>query len=302
MKFFISILLVSVSLFGVTNKYVTPSEVFDKLVYLEEDVRIISENLDIKKKPQIVNIDTNLLPRHAWQRTYEIFVKINILKDKFDLPSLEPINMEPILELEPIFTYEQVLRLIQEIKILKLHIGITKEPKNLKTHTNKTPTDVYNKLNEISRQIDMINSKEFTPSYVFSEVMRIYSDFEVILNKLDIQDESAPPAKKEDSTPRDSFIVALELLNNIRNIELNAGIKTVDFYAFNRNNVTPSDVFEIIQIIIAELQVIKAYIGLDSVYTRAATKYEGKTPADVTQVLIWLVDKSDKLKSISHRR
>jgi len=298
-------ILVSVIYLSGENRFeqsITPSKVYKEVTNLHEEINLIKEHFNKKAMPTYVDIKTKLLPRHAWQRTYEIFVKINILREKYNLPIIEPVNMEPTLELDPTFTYEQVLRLLQEVRILKLRFGITKKIETQAEYSNKTPSDVYNALNLLSRELDIINGKEFTPSHVFAEVIRIYEDFDAILNRLKITNPTTPPIKNQKDTPTQSYHVALELLESIRKLELSVGLQSVDFYAFRRKKINPSDVFEITQIILAELQLFKAYIGLHHTITRGAKRYHNKTPADVTQMMRWLLKKSKQINLLTYKR
>jgi len=291
-------MLAFMTLLGASSQFeksITPSKVYQKVMKLHEEVHLIKHYFGIEKEPELVEIKTKLLPRHVWQRTYELFVKINILREKYNLSIIEPVNMEPTLNLTSVFTYEQVLRLLQEVKILKLRLGISKESDAITPYHNKTSTDVYNLLNIISRDFDLINGKEFTPSYVFSEALRIYEDFQVIFNKLKLEDQTTPPLKDKNARVEDSYRMALELLGTIKEVEVKMGLESIDFDAFKRNNITSSDVFEITQAILAQLQMIKAHIGLIHAITRGAQKQRDKSSADVAQMLGWLLKKSNKL-------
>ena len=50
--------------------------------------------------------------------------------------------------------------------------------------------------------------------------------------------------------------------------------------------------------IIAELQVIKAYIGLNDYITPAAAKYNSKTPVEVDQLMNWNLRKLSLIDSL----
>ncbi|MFK5975060.1 MAG: hypothetical protein QM493_01010 [Sulfurovum sp.] len=303
LSFILFIWMASLNASTSLKKSITSSNVYRKVIQLDKEILLIKEHFGISKKPKYIDIQTKLLPRHTWQMSYELFVKINILREKYNLPIIEPVNMEPTLELDSIFTYEQILRLIQEVKIVKFRFGIDKEIGDVGIYTNKTPTDVYNKLNILSREFDIINGNKFTPSYVFAEAVRIYEDFDNIFKQLNIDDQITPPIKENSqNTPTDSYNIALQLLESIKKIEINIKLDIVDFYAFKREDITPSDVFEITQIILAELQLFKAYIGLNHTITRGAKKYYNKTPTDVSQMLGWLLKKSNQLNIKLNRK
>jgi len=277
----------------------TPSHVYAYTKQLHDEIKLLKKHFNITKEPSYKNIKTTLLPRHAWQRTYELSVKLNILRAKSALPIIEPINMEPTLNLDPAFTYEQIQRLLQEVNILKFRLGIKGTTHTPEIVEGKTPTDVYNYLNQISRELDLINGAEFTPSYVFAESMRIFEDMDTILSHLKINVITGSPAKIKNATPKESYDLAINLLNIIKALEIQAGIPTVDFYAFRKKDVNPADVFEITQIILSELQIIKAYIGLNHTITRGALNYTSKTPADVVQIMGWLIRKARLIDSLN---
>jgi len=207
------------------------------------------------------------------------------------LPTIEPINMEPVLNLNPDLVYEQTQRILTEIKIYKFRSDIKSIRYKTKTYKNKTPLDVFNALIRISAMFDELNQAGFTPSYVFGESMRVYDDLTTILNHLGIEDNTVPTARNDKATPADTFEVAMKILEKIKQIQFSVGITTVDFSAFRYTKITPSTVFTMNQMILAELQTIKAYVGLNHYITPAATTYVNKTPADVDQLMNWSLRK-----------
>ena len=57
--------------------------------------------------------------------------------------------------------------------------------------------------------------------------------------------------------------------------------------------------FSIVQMIIAEIQVIKAYIGLKNYITPAASLYALKTSSDVEQLMSWNLKKIYLIDNLS---
>ncbi|MBF0264204.1 MAG: hypothetical protein HQL46_02965 [Gammaproteobacteria bacterium] len=264
---------------------------YDKAETVLREVRLIKKHFGITKKPYPKVIKTRLLTRHTRARAYELYAKLNILRVKNNLGIIEPPNMEPTTELNPIYTYAQLDRLLAEIGILKLHLGIKEKVLPVEQTSSRTATDSYNLLGLISAELDTINGEAFTPSHVFAEAMRIYEDLDAILLRLGIDDSTTPPRKRVDDKPIDTYKIAIKQLNAIKSIQAGIGMTSIDYFAFERQDVTPSDVYEITQIILSEIQVIKAYIGLNHEITRGAKYYTGKMPSDVSQLMRWLYKK-----------
>ncbi len=281
---------------GLSAKTITPTDVYAQVMLINDEMHLLLKHYgvsydDVKITEQTA-IKTPLKPRNVWQMTYEISIKINMLRVSNKLPMIEPINMEPVLNLNLDLVYEQTQRILAEIKIFKFRkdINTLVIAKKIE-YRNKTPLDVFNALNKISVMFDMLNQSGFTPSYVFGESMRIYNDLTTVLNYLSIDDNTAPSARNNKATSTDTFEVSMEILEKIKQIQFSVGIATVDFSAFRKGKVTPSKVFTMNQMILAELQTIKAYVGLTHYITPAASIYVGKTPADVDQLMSWCLRK-----------
>ena len=164
--------------------------------------------------------------------------------------------------------------------------------------TGKKPSDVYHLLNTVSLTLDAINGTGFSPAHVFAQVMRIHADVASLLDALEIKDATAPPAKRENIAPRDVFALGMETLKEIGRLQRSAGIIRVDFSDLWADQVTPTEVFGTMEIILAELQTLKASLGLRHAMTPPASHYDGKNPADVHQILGWTLRKLKLIRSL----
>jgi len=272
-------------------KTITPNDVYAQVMLISDELHFLlkKHNFSHNHSKIIVNtnIKTELKPRTAWQKTYEIMIKINIFRKSNNMPIIEPINIEPMLKLTSDMVYEQTQRVLTELKIIRYRLDIKDKPHNIKKYKNKNSQDVFNELNHISASLDTLNKSSFTPSYVFGEAMRIYDDLTTILNHLNIKDKTIPSKRDSQTTPSETFATTMTLLGKINLLQQSIGIATVDFSSFIKKNPSPSDVFSMTQMVLAELQTIKAQIGLNHYITPAATTYTNKTPADVNQLMNW---------------
>lgn len=286
---------------------ITPSEVYAQVMRIRHEVYALLDHYGvkydkekIKKRSQIV---ADLKPRDVWQKTYEIAVKINILRKAHGLPIIEPVNMAPVLHLNPDLVYEQTQRILTELAIFETRENIKIAHAKTKKYTGKRPLDVFIGLTQVSIALDTLNGKRFTPSYVFGEQMRVYDDITRILNKLRIQDDTIPDKKNPTDTPRVVFGKSLQVLEKIKQLQISVGIDYVDFSEFGKNDdtITPNEVYTITQMIIAELQTLKAYVGIHTI-TPPASEYTGKTPAEVSQLVGWNLRKLNLIHSLSREQ
>jgi len=285
------LIIISILLNFATAKIITPNDVYAQVMLISKEIHFLLKYHELEHNHKEVlartNIKTKLKPRTTWQKTYEIMIKVNILRKSHNMPIIEPINIEPILELDPAMVYEQTQRILTELRIIKYRLDIKNRQYKPSKYSNKTPQDVFNELNHISASLDTINKSVFTPSYVFGEAMRVYDDLTTILNYLNIKDDTIPTKRDNSATPLETFSTAMKIIEAIRTLQKRVSIETVNFSSFKKKNPSPSDVFTMVQMILSELQTIKANIGLFHYITPAATSYNSKTPADVDQLMNW---------------
>ncbi len=271
---------------------VTPDQVYSLTQRLQAEVELLKKHFEIDRDVVAPEFDLPLTPGHSWQKTYEILFKINILRQKYGLPFIAVPSREPREEPHPMLVYEQVRRLLTELDVLKFYLQIpggTPPPREV---NGKQPIDVFNLLNAISYQLDSLNGESFTPSHVFAQAIRISEDIKVLLEALGIHDDTISPPKQENTRPAEVYLVGLELLGEIQRINRLAGLPVLDIEAFRLPPpITPSEVFTLTGIILAELQPLKARLELKHTLTPIAGYYTHRIPADVRQVMGWALRK-----------
>jgi len=302
MKKIVFIVLLSLSL---SAKTITTNDVYSQVMLITDEIHFLLKYYGIKHDHDGImkrtKVTTRLKPRNTWQITYEMMVKINILREGHGLPEIEPINMSPVLNLNPDLVYEQTQRILTELKIFKIREEIQSPIFEEKTFKGKTPIDVYNSLTHVSKSFDELNKGIVTPSYVFGEQMRLYDDITLVLQQLNISDKTIPKKKKIGAVPADVFDKCMKVLEKIKQLQIGAGIGFVDFSEFKKGDETASEVYTITQMIISEFQTIKAYVGVEAI-TPAAVKYNTKTPSEVGQLTSWNLRKLNLIHSINKGR
>lgn len=302
MRQFIIIFLLTL---GLSAKTITPNDVYSQVMLISDEVHFLLRHYGIEyDHDSIIKraiVSTKLKPRNTWQITYEIMVKINILRDENGLPVIEPVNISPVLNLNPDLVYGQTQRILTELKIFKTRQGIKSHSFKQKTYKGKTPIDVYNSLTHISKSFDELNKGNITSSFVFGEQIRVYDDITLILQQLHVTDITIPKKKQMGTVSADVFDECMNLLDKIKQLQIGAGIDFVDFAEYKKGNEPASEVYTITQMIIAELQTIKAYIGVETI-TSAATKHSNKIPAEVGQLVSWNLRKLNLIHSLDKGR
>ncbi len=282
-----------------TGKEISSAEVYAEAVRIEKEMELLKTYLHVSETKPVASVNAMLLPRHVWQKCYLIQLKINVFRRQHGFPVLSTQAMEPVRDLEPLMNYEQTQRLLTEIGLLKVRLDISDQVPPQQVVPGMTPMDVFNKLNFISMQWDVINRSEIIPSDVYTEVKRVDDDVDAILNHLKIQDTAYPPAKVADALSADVLASAFAVMTEVQRLQQMAGQPRIDFDVFRKKeDALPSDVLNMVSMVLAELQTLKAHLGLVHVLTPAAEKQVEKSKTNVNQFLGYVANKLRLIRSL----
>ena len=299
-----SILMLLFLVFTLSAKNLTVNDVYAKTEIIEQHLHFLLKYYNVKhnhlEKKHII-ISSKLKPRNSWQKAYELLVKINRLRLSHELLRIEPIGMEPVENLTIGMLYGMVDRVLTEIIIFEHRKGLIPPTFKLHKGTNKNLLDIYNILSLLSLAFDELNGSTISSAYIYAETMRIYDDLTIILNHLHISDNTIPNRRLKDATIKDATNSSFKLLTNIIRLHRIVGISSIQCTEFNKVTPEARDLYNIVGLIVAELQPLKAHLGLTKNITPSALSYENKTPADIEQLMSWNFRKLELIKSLERR-
>lgn len=276
---------------------ITPSTVYAQAVQIEKEIELLKRYYNITLHNPVAPVEADLQPRHVWQKTYVILIKLSIFRRKHGLSGFSPLVHEPTIKQDPRNSWGQTQRILTEIKIIKAYLGIPGEVSPVAPMQGKRPIDVFNKLNQIAYDMDALNNEAISPSYVYAEVLRINEDVNDLMRKIGTADTAVPPARNPAATPVDSLAQAFVLMETIQKMQRQLGLETTNLDVFRKKDgVVPADVFNMVTLCLGEIQLVKARLDLAHSVTHPAEFHEGKTPAEVTQLLGYVTNKLRLIK------
>ena len=288
---------------SISAKEITPNDVYSLGTLIQDHVHFLLKHYKINHDHKAVMqrnkiLHTQFKPRNTWLKTYEILVKINLFRQDHGLLRIEPVGVAMGLDFNPDSVYEMNHRILTELIIIEKREGLIAPQFKRKTFQNKKPLDNYNLYVDISKAFDELNKRELTPDYVYAESMRIFDDITVLLHYLNIDDSTTPETILASATPKDAINVAFKLIRRIQSLQSDVRINTVDFSELNKKGPNPSDVFVATGIVIAELQTLKAYVGLKYSVTPPAHIYKNREPRHVEQLLRWNLKRINLIETL----
>jgi hypothetical protein len=275
----------------------TPNEMYAQAVRIEQEIDLLKRHFKVTTQVHAEAKSGDIKPRHIRAKSHILLHKLGKLRRQNGLAYVAPGDSEPTLDTGTGLPWGTLQRILTEIQIIKHYLAIPGQARAAQPVSGKRGIDVYNKLHQISAELDLLTSP-VSPSEVYGEVKRLNEDVDAVLRHLRLFDSAVPPARRENLQPRDSLRAEFALLDEIQRIQRGHGLDTVDFKGFDMGDrTTPDDVFGMVELTLAEWQRVKARVGLTHLITGPASFEENKAPADVVQLLGYVTDKMKLIRS-----
>ncbi|CAK0777243.1 conserved hypothetical protein [Gammaproteobacteria bacterium] len=226
-------------------------------------------------------------PRHVFQKTREVLIKIELLRSLNGL-SENPVPVFPVAEITPANVKKMLDTAYQDLTELRSIFKVTKTIAPAPLIPGKTPTDVYGNLQKASNSLDGLGIPKTVPNDVYRLGLMIVDDLEKIRTTRGKTDPINAPTGATGKKPLDTYNRTFEILEALKTkVENDPALKiTGGIVLPNRRTgaITPGYVLDIENNVLAELSAIKAVVGIVSP-TALPPPPQGKTPSDTYDIL-----------------
>ncbi|MCK5539416.1 MAG: hypothetical protein KAI69_00695 [Deltaproteobacteria bacterium] len=266
----------------------TPDDVFGQVVVLENSVKLLRELSQTDNPwPQIPE-QKNKAPRHVLQKTFEVMDKVGRLRK---IKQLGPITIPPYpaRNITPDEVYDRIVRLNDEVTLLLEHVygHIYVAASSDIKYLGKTSDDVYRALWAISVSLDpVLGIRGFGPDDVYTQSLRVIEEITFIRQSQLLPLDVAWPERTTGKHPNHALQAAYSLLDKMSLAEANLWIEPIVVPEIPRLVIRPSEVYDILQMVLAESQRIKFRLGLEHVFYTTAIE-SGKTADDIIRNLVF---------------
>ncbi len=255
----------------------TPSHAFQLTDHLLADIKLIRKFENVKSVAKIPEVQSNKTALHVYSKSLEVLTKIIYLQAKYQLTSLE-ITEIPLKEISPDDVYQVVDKLHKAVREVKQKLGIT-QTIEVPFYADKTSANVYENLWQASYYLDALVGA-ISADLVYRNVLYAIQDVEALAAKLELKIKHSDIALQDKVIPKQANIEGFKNLYRLARLERKLKLKAVAVRTFPSTVITPSDVFDTTNNILAELVRIKIAAGVTN--TRQALEpTQGKQPRDV---------------------
>ncbi|MCB2261445.1 MAG: hypothetical protein LGR52_00625 [Candidatus Thiosymbion ectosymbiont of Robbea hypermnestra] len=229
---------------------------------------------------------TERRPRHVLQKTREVYGDVQKLRklkglDENALPSFS------VRAVTPADVRGLADKTLADVKEVREKSGAS-APAAVPLPSGKKPTDVYANLMQVKASIGGLGIPATVPNDVYRVALAIVSDIEKIRAAKGVTVAVADPAPSKGKAPKDVYGVAYKLLGKVKALTEKDGYGIPGgVVMLNKVSgcITPAEVIDILNNILAEVGAIKVTVGATAA-TEFAGAQSGKTPSDVYDALV----------------
>ena len=278
---------------GAANSDITPSHVFQATQDLIAEIEVLREAMGISDYPNEAEPQEGRAPIHVYAKTLEVKRKVARIQRKFGMTPAE-VGQIPVKAIVPRDVFGSVQTITEELRRLKSQLVIEDEISPAPLVGGKTPTFVYKNLGDASFLLDGLVGRPLTPNDVYGNVLRIHDEMELIAAKLGAELELDPPAV---NGRKRSMEVAQQMLRatyKVINLQNRLGMDASSVPTLTLVRVTPSEVFEVTNLLLAEMARMKMHLSIELPHASLGEE-RNKTPADVFAQVLRMIKNLDAL-------
>jgi len=284
MRFVFLFFLFISALFAI-NK--TPSDVYSESKVVNQMLQALRVENGVDKTLEELPIQKNKLPRHVLQKSIEVLRKV----DKYrEIHGLGRIAVPPVppRDITPQDVYNNIERLKQEVLFLLSSQNNSDKKFKYKQYNGKTPSDVYRELWMISIGFDALLGQGFTPTDVYAQSQQVVDIIKFLRVTQREKRDITKPLKKHSQHPNHALYKSVELIKQINSAEKKLWMKAVPIPNIEEKVISPTEVYDSLQTVIAELNRISRRLGVERTFELKEMN-EKKSPADVVQNLEYAI-------------
>ena len=234
----------------------TPSHVFQAVQDLIAEIDILRDELGVYDYPPEAELQDDRAPVHVYVKTLELATKISAIQRRLGVPAA-PAGQVPFKEIVPGDVLANVESILEEVRKIKTQMVIERQIEPAPLAGGKTASMVYKSLADASFLLDGLRGRPLTPDDVFRNATFVLEELELIAAKLRVPLELDVPLVNEAKRPIDVAQQVLRATYKVINLQTRLGMDASGVPSLTLIRVTPSEVFDATNMLLAEMARIK---------------------------------------------
>jgi hypothetical protein len=240
---------------------VTSSHVHQAALDLIAEIVLLREAEGIADYPPETESQEDRLPIYAYVKSLEVMKKVSRLQSRLEVSSdqLEGILVRPVLPKDVLANVKQI---IEEIRKVKTQLVVSNQIQPAQFEGGTTFSMVYKALGDASFLLDGLVGHPISPSENFASVLAIQDELELIAAKLKANLVLDPPVVDGKKSAKEVARQVLRATYKVTGLQARLGMHASSIPSLTLVRVTPSEVSEGTNIILAEVARIKSHLDI----------------------------------------
>ena len=272
---------------------ITPSHVYQATSDLISEIEILREAMGVTVYPVEAELQEDRAPVHVYSKSLEVMEKIAAAQRRL---GIEParVGQIPVKDIKPGDVFKSVQNSLAEVRRMKEQLVIEDEIRPAPLDGGKTPTFVYQHLGDASFLLDGLVGHPTDPNDVYNHVIYLHDEMELIAAKLKVALELTPPVVDQRKRMKEVAQQVLRATFKIINLQTRLGMDASGVPQITLVRVSPAEVYEATNVLLAEMVRIKAHLDIDLPREEHALS-RNKKPRDIFSQVLLLIKNLDIL-------
>ena len=272
---------------------ITPSHVYQATSDLISEIEILRDAMGVTVYPIEAEAAEDRAPIHVYAKSLEVLEKISASQRRLGMTPAR-IGQIPVKNIVPKDVFKSVQICIAEVRRIKTQLVIEDAIRPAPLEGGKTPSFVYEHLGDASFLMDGLVGHPTDPNDVHTHLVYLHDEMELIAAKLKVALGLEPPMVDGRKRMKEVAQQVLRATFKVINLQTRLGMDASGIPQLTLVRVSPAEVFEATNILLAEMVRIKAHLGIDLPRIEHAPS-RNKKPRDVFAQTLLLIKNLDAL-------
>lgn len=272
---------------------VTPSHVYQATSDLISEIEILREAMGVTVYPIEAELQEDRAPVHVYSKSLEVMEKISAAQRRLGIDPAK-VGQIPVKSIVPGDVYKSVQTSLAEVRRIKEQLVIEDRIRPAPLEGGKTPTYVYKHLGDASYLLDGLVGHPVDPNDVYNHIVFLHDEMELIAAKLKVALELDPPVVDQRKRMKEVAQQVLRATFKMINLQTRLGMDASGVPQITLVRVSPAEVYEATNILLAEMVRIKAHLDIPLPREEHALS-RNKRPRDVFSQVLLLIRNLDIL-------
>ena len=245
------------------DREITPSDVYRATLDMIAEIEILRKATGIAGDTREMELREDQAPIYAYAKSLEVMEKTARVQRRLGMIPVDVGNM-PVKRITADDVHRSVQDIIGELRRIKRQLVVRDRIQPASFAGGKTSSLVYKNLGDASYLLDGLVGRPMTPNDVHMHVLRVQDEMKSIATTMEASLHSDPPVVEGAKEPRDVAQQVLRATYKVINLQSRLGMDASSVPRLALADVTPAEVFDAANILLAEVARIKVHLNVHS--------------------------------------